>query len=336
MSNGIVLAGKFSEALLNKNIKVWVGRGMTKTATEMPYYKEIAMNTPTNEEMFTLLDGVERGEFMEIPEDGKPHEETDLPGFKTTFVVKDFGLIKSISKIAGRADATSHRQKTEQRLASSIGQAYIQKLNRDVADVLLNGFDTSFTSYGDGKPFFSTSHTRIDGGSTTYRSNASSIGLTLGYDNLKTLRLQIRRVVDGAGRNIDYTHKALQLIVPPALEDTAYEAIGTPKHLFKTTSADFTPNALQSNGVVGIKVNPMLGAEAIGSGSDTAWYLHVDGLGDDEPIQVYHRQGMVLESEKDFDTGRYRTKGTAAYAIGWNDPMGKWLGTKGDGAAYSS
>lgn len=334
MADGIVLAGKFSEALLDKNVSAWVGQGMQKQANRMPYYKQVAYHTTTNQELFKIMDGVERGQFEETPENGKPHEATDLPGFTTTFNVRDFSMMKTISKQAGRADESNHRQKTDARISRSVGEGYIKKLNEDVADVVRNGFDTSFTSYGDGKPFFSTIHDRIDGGSTIYRSNASSTGVTLGYDNLKVGRLAIRQVVDGEGAVIDHSHMPLELIVGPELEDVAYEAIGTNRHLYNTTSADFTPNALQANGQIRVTVNPLLGAA--GGGSATAWYLHVADLGEDDPIKVYHRQFVRMKSRENFYTDKHEIKGTAAYAIGWTDPIGFWWGTRGDELAYAS
>jgi hypothetical protein len=150
--DGIVLSGKFSKALLDKNIKTWVGKGVMRTASLQPYYKMLASHMPTDEEMVSELDGIERGELTEVPENGRYPEETDLPGFKTTWVVKNFGLIKSISKIAGRADAARHKQKSQEKIARSLGDAYIKALNRSVLDIYRNGFDTTKTSYGDGKP----------------------------------------------------------------------------------------------------------------------------------------------------------------------------------------
>lgn len=241
-NDGIVLSGKFSKALLDKNVKVWVAQGMQKLASEMPYYKDLAYHAPTDEELFSVMDGVERGELIEVPENGRYPEETDLPGFTTTYMVKNFGLIKSISKIAGRQDASRHKQKTEQKQAASLGRAYIRALNRSVHDVIRNGFDTAFTSYGDGKPFFSTQHTRIDGGPTTFRSNASSVGLTLNYENLRTAKRDMRNVVDHSGEVIDYSHKPLKLIVPVELEEDAYDAISFRGSQYAPDSADFAPN----------------------------------------------------------------------------------------------
>jgi hypothetical protein len=335
--SGITLSGKFSKALLDKNVKIWAGKGQEKLAAAMPYYKLYAKHETTMELMFSIMDGVERGSMEEIPENGKPLESTDLPGFKTTFVVKEYAQAKSISKLAGMADAAGHNQKSNARMAAYLGEAYIYALNRSVMDVIRNGFNPAYTSYGDNKPFFSTSHTRIDGGSTTYRSNASSTGIPLTYANLKVGRSAIRRVVNHAGRNIDYSHLPLVLEVPPALEDTAYEALGTEKHLYKTDAANFTPNALQANGRIVVRVNPLLGEEAEGGlGSNLAWYLHVDNLGDDEPIQVYHRQTLQVLSEKDFDTQKYKVRSDALWAVGWTDPVGKWWGSKGDSQAYAS
>lgn len=333
--DGIVLSGKFSKALLDKNIKTWVGKGVMKTASLMPYYKMLANHMPTDEELVSELDGIERGELTEVPENGRFPEETDLPGFKTTWVVKNFGLIKSISKVAGRADASRHKQKTQEKIARSLGDAYVKALNRSVLDVVRNGFDTSRTSYGDGKPFFSTQHTRIDGGATTYRSNASSTGVTLTYENLKTMKLLLLgNSVDGGGEVIDYNHKPLDLIVPPAREDDALEAVGEAKHLFSTDDANHTPNVHQMQSRIRIVVVPGLGTA--GGGDDNRWYLKVSDLGDEEPIRCLHRQGLDTESEKDFHTKKYKTSADASWAIGWTDPVGKFAGSKGDSSAYSS
>jgi len=328
----LVSSGKFSQALFDKNIKTWVARGAAQLASEMPYYKMFAKNEVTNEEMFSMLDGVERGEFVEVTEGGKYPEEDDLPGFKTTYVVHDFGLMKTISYVAGRADASAHKQKQEAARAAAIGRAYVRKLNNVVSDIIKRGFNTSYTSYGDAKPFFSTTHTRIDGGSTTYRSNASSTGLTLTYENLKTALRALRRVVDGTGEVIDYTEKKVQLVVPTALVDTANEAVGIGD--YAPDGADYQPRRTNNVEVV---VWPLLGAESKGAtGSDTAWFLHVANLGDEEPICVYHREGLKIASTEDFDTRKMKTRGSAAWATGWTDPVGKWWGSKGDSTAYAS
>lgn len=148
----IVTSGKFSEALFDKNIKTWVAQGMQKLAATQDYYKRFAYHEKTDDDMFSMLDGVERGEFEEVPENGRFPEETDLPGFKTTFSVDKFGLTKYISYEAGMADASRHKQMSEAKKMAALGRAYIKKLNNTVADVIKNGFDTSYTSYGDGKP----------------------------------------------------------------------------------------------------------------------------------------------------------------------------------------
>lgn len=332
-NDGIVLSGKFSKALLDKNVKVWVAQGVAKLASEQPYYKMLAQHNFTDEELFSVMDGVERGELQEVVENGRYPEETDLPGFSTTYNVKQFGLIKTISKIAGRQDASRHKQKSDSKLAKSLGSGYIRALNRSVLDVVRNGFDTSKTSYGDAKPFFSTIHTRIDGGSTTYRSNASSTGLVLNYENLKTLKRTMRRAVDHSGEVIDYNENGIRLIVPTALVDAAYEAVGI--NDFAPDTSNFTPR--RHHDIKEILVVPGLGAESpSGTGSDTAFYLQVMGLGDEEPIQVYHRQGLDTESQRDFHTKKFEVSADAGWAIGWTDPVGKFFGTKGDGLAYSS
>jgi hypothetical protein len=66
--------------------------------------------------------------------------------------------------------------------------------------VLRNGFNTSYTSYGDGKPFFSTTHTRIDGGSTTPVLDAvKAYLLSLPFNGLLVLNRLIRAVEEVEG-----------------------------------------------------------------------------------------------------------------------------------------
>lgn len=179
---------------------------------------------------------------------------------------------------------------------------------------------------------FSTSHTRIDGGATTYRGNASSTGLPLTYENLQTELRAFRRVVDGNGEVIDYQYEDIELIVPAALDDAADEAIGV--GTYAPDSADYKPKTIQRVQKV---VWPLLGAESKGAtGSDTAWFLKIKNLGEDEPIKMYHREGLKIASKDDFDTMKMKTRGHARWAIGWTDPVGKWRGSKGDSAAYSS
>src|SRR3990167_7296862 len=78
------------------------------------------------------------------------------------------------------------------------------------ASVLNNGFSTSYTSYGDAKPLFSTSHTRADGG--TAQSNASSTSITFGETNLETGRLALEKALNDKGEIVSF--KADTLLGP--------------------------------------------------------------------------------------------------------------------------
>jgi len=143
---------------------------------------------------------------------------------------------------------------------------------------------------------------------------------------------QARSVVDGAGEIIDYTEKPMILYVPTELVDVAYQAVGT--GVYAPGSSDY--DMRRSMGVE-IRVIPLLGAMAKGAPAHaaTGWYLKVKDLGEDEPIKVFHREGLKIDSTEDFDTRKKKVRGSAAWAIGWTDPVGKFWGSKGDGLAYA-
>jgi len=117
-----------------------------------------------------------------------------------------------------------------------------------------------------------------------------------------------------------------------AFVDTAYDAVGT--GVYAPGSSDY--DMRRSTGVE-VRVLPLLGAanKNAPAHAATGWYLKVKELGEDEPIKVFHREGLKIDSTEDFDTRKRKVRGSAAWAIGWTDPVGKWRGSKGDGQAYA-
>lgn len=109
-------------------------------------------------------------------------------------------------------------------MPAALGKAAKRTQEYYAASVLNNGFTTANTSYGDGKPLFSTIHPRADGG--TAQSNASSTGITLTEPNLETARIATRKQLDDKGMKIVVNPK--KLIVPVDLEKTANIIVNSP------------------------------------------------------------------------------------------------------------
>jgi len=183
------------------------------------------------------------------------------------------------------------------------------------ASIFNNGFNTSNTSYGDGKPLFSTSHTRADGG--TAQSNADATGLALTEQNLETLKIQGEKLLDDKGQIISFDLS--RLVVPVDLRKNAKIITGSPMRA----------------GTANNEVNTYADMETVvwrWLTSTTAWFLE-----DPQEYLCKFKWRVRPEFKNDFnfdaDAALYKTR--IRFGFGWSDYRGV-AGSKGDGQAYSS
>lgn len=212
--------------------------------------------------------------------------------------------------------------------SKQLGDAARRTAEREAASVPNNGFSTSYTSYTDTKPLFSTSHTRADGG--TAQSNASATGITLTEDNLETGLLALELQLDDRGELIDLFGK--RLWVPPALRK---QALIITRSGLRSGTADNDANVYsmeEYNGSLGVMVWKYLAAAA--GGSDTAWFLE-DPAVSELMWQWAEKPGIHEDRSVGFKNDTIYYKGRFYASYGWNDWRGLW-GSKGDGNAYSS
>lgn len=183
------------------------------------------------------------------------------------------------------------------------------------ASVLNNAFSTSYTSYGDGKPLCSTSHTRADGG--TAQSNASSTGIVLSEPNLETGRLALEKALNDKGEIVAFM--ADTLLVPIDLRKTA--AILTESEA-RPGTANNDVNVYQGM----FRVIPWRYLT-----STTAWFL-LDGS--EHLLNWFWRIRPEFKSDYAFDSDAALYKVRIRFSYGWSDWRGVW-GSAGDGSAYS-
>jgi hypothetical protein len=171
---------------------------------------------------------------------------------------------------------------------------------------LLNGgFSTGNTGF-DGLALFSTSHTRLDGG--TNQSNRPSADTALSLAALADAGIQFENWVNERGR--PFISIPRLLIIPPDLKYVARELLQSEK---KPGSADNDINAIREDGL-SYKVCHHLT-------STTAWFL----LGDSHDLNWLWRFRPQSGAETDFDTEDIKRKVRQAYAYGF----GEWRGTYG-------
>jgi len=201
-----------------------------------------------------------------------------------------------------------------------------------IATSLFRSGFSAYTSYGDAIRLYSTLHPRKDGGST--QSNASSTGITLTEANLETQFLLLEKVLSDTGQIIEVVGDSLvKLLVPHDLEKEA--KIITGSTLRSATANNDTNVYLGSYEVIPSRY---LGAEVAANGlgetvgSATAWYLQSPIY---NKLTVKFRDRFEATDWFDEDTEILWIKARVRMAKGWNDWRGN-VGSKGDGAAYSS
>jgi hypothetical protein len=201
-------------------------------------------------------------------------------------------------------------------MPEALGKAAKRTQEYYAASVFNNGFSTSYTSYGDGKPLFSTGHLRADGG--TAQSNASSTGITLTETNLETARIAFRKFLDDKGQR--FMSNPSTLLAPVDLEKTA---LILSKSTLRPGTGNNDYNVYQ--GMFDVKVWEYLT-------STTAWFL-LDMR--NHLISWYWRIRPEFKQDNAFDAGAALYKTRVRFSYGWSDWRGTW-GSKGDAGSYTS
>jgi len=265
------------------------------------------------------------GSIPQVDEAGEFGEDAIMHTYDTTMTADKYGALMSISYEMLEDDLSGAVGKSKE-----ASRALTRKAEELGADVFNNAFDTSYTSYGDGLPLFSTAHTRADGGSN--QSNASASGVVLSEANLETGILAMRNQLDDRGNLISITPN--KLIVPPALEKEALIITNSQK---RSNTADNDANvynmAEYTGGRLDVVVWDYLGAAA--GGSDTAWFLLDDS--NHKISWSWRRKPSVERLDKSVGAKNelYYWKFDFRAAYGWLDYRGAW-GSKGDTSSYTS
>jgi len=260
--------------------------------------------------------------LFELTGEGEAYkEDAMLEGFTTTYTPLKYTKRVPITEELMIFDKQGITSKST--IGQAISRVTTATIEGGIASVYNNGFDTNFVSYSDGKPLFSSNHTRVDGGSAF--SNVSTAGLPLTHDNLAFAITQMQKTL--SDRGINSPLKARTLLVPPDLEALALEIV---------KSAGRSDTAERSDNVYGM-------TEYAGSGikvvvwtyltSSTAWFL----IADKSPIcwkwAIKPQLGTIDDTDEN-KNGTFAFSSKFMYAAGWGNPRGVYA-SKGDGLSYA-
>ena len=202
--------------------------------------------------------------------------------------------------------------KISTRYTKALARSMAQTKQIKAANVLNNGFDSSFPG-GDGKELFATDHPTQSAGTL---ANELSTSADLSETSLEQAMIDIAAFKDERGFKI--AARGLKLIIPSELQFTAERILRSPA---RVGTADNDLNALSSKGMLpqGYVVNNYL--------TDTdAFFIKTDVP---NGMKMFNRANLKTAMEGDFDTGNVRYKARERYSFGFSD----WRGMFGSPGA---
>lgn len=170
------------------------------------------------------------------------------------------------------------------------------------ANILNNGFVTTYTTGGDGLALFSASHL-LEGGGTW--KNKLSTDADLSMTSLEQALIDIGDFVDGRGNLIPVMPK--KLIVPTEGDWTATQILGSDKD---PESANNAINPAKNK--LTKEVNHYLT-------DPDAWFILTD---QPNGLVFYWRRKPAMTRDNDHDSDNAKFKQTMRFVCGWDDPRG--------------
>jgi hypothetical protein len=279
---------------------------------EEPQVMPMVFNIMTSDRDSEKLSGATGfGKMIQTSELGSLDYEDPLAMYKTTITHLKYTKGFKVSQELVEDDQHNVISQMPRALAKSV----VYTTEYHGASVFNNAFSTSYTSYGDGKPLCSTSHTRADGG--TAQSNANTSGIVFSETNLETGRLALEKALNDKGQIVNF--KADTLLIPIELRKSA-------QIITESTMRPGTANN-DVNVYDGVfKVIPWRYLT-----STTAWFLMDKS---NHLVDWIWRVRPEFKSDFNFDADAALYKVRVRFGFGWADWRGVF-GSKGDASSYT-
>lgn len=253
-----------------------------------------------------------------------------LQGYDKTYTQKKYGAALKISDHLWRY-GIEVRKITD--ITETLMDGMKEKAEDDGADMLNNGFSSSFTdddgqtvstAGGDSAAFFSASHTREDGG-TAWNNvvyDGTTYNMDFEYDALKALRRTAGLVLTGRGQ---------QMGVQP---DTMICKYGSSVHsryeeLMGAIRRDRIPGGNENDGNAAVGLPKLITLKHLDN--DAYWFAFDSSMkGSKYGLQWRWSKRPSLDApDLDYDNDLYKRKATMFYDRGGND-MRNFFASQGD------
>ena len=223
--------------------------------------------------------------------------EDIVQGWKTTYTHTTFAKAIRITQEMYEDDQYGIMKD----LTGALARSAQQRKEVNAANIYNRAFNASYTG-ADGVSLINSAHPLSVGGT---QSNALSVEADLDASSLQ----QAINVLESAKdeRDLNVAMRAKLLVVPTALQYTAYELL---KSEHKPGTADNEVNAIQAKGLQFV-VNHYL------TDSD-AWFL----IAEEHKVNLFDRVPISFFKGSDFDTDDCKFKARMRFSVGWNDFRG--------------
>lgn len=168
------------------------------------------------------------GKFVQKTEGANATQDNLIQQYESTFTHNTFALYTEITKEAIEDNEFS----LFQQLGQELGMAAARTMEDDAADVFDDAFAGATYTAEDGATICNATHTNVDSGNS--QSNTGTAALS--HANLATARQNMKGFTDYRGERASIRPDGL--IVPPELEDEAWEIVRSTARSDTTNRAD--------------------------------------------------------------------------------------------------
>jgi hypothetical protein len=225
-----------------------------------------------------------------------------IQGYDKTYIPITYAIATSFSEELREDDSLSMVEDTYRSLGAAMAQTE--------QVVSMNIFNDGFSDTGpDGQNLFDTAHPMIGGHSY---GNRPATDIALSMAGLREMQVDLMRQVNH--RNINISIMPETLLVPPELDEVAFELNGSQSRPDNANNA-----ANRYYGKYKVIVSPFLT-------STTAWFALAGK--NQHQLRFYDRVAASTKSWEDEKTGDINTRIRRRFAVGYSDFIGTW-GTTG-------
>jgi phage major head subunit gpT-like protein len=296
-----ITKNNFSEAL-EPGIRKWYGDAYKQYPEEYTMIYDV-MNSKKSSEYSHSHTG-----FGLVPvksEGGSITYDDTVQLYKKTHTHITYGLGFTVTRELAEDDLYNIISRKPKSLARSVRHT-VETL---AANKLNNAFVTTYDTGADGKELCATDHPLGYGGTEQNEpTNASDLSMT----SLEQALIDIAAFKDDRGMVL--AAKGKRLIIPPALEWTAKQLLGSQK------DPESANNAINpANGLMPYSVNHFLT-------DPDAWFIKTDVP---DSLVFFWRRRPDFTKDNDFDSENAKWKTTFRCSMGWDD----WRGIYGSPGA---